>query len=800
MRRDGRAFVGMEHLEGRTLLATVTWDGGGGDLSWHNPQNWSGDVLPGVNDDVIINVAGSNPTITHSQNVTTRVKTIVSNERLSISGGTVETSGRFRANGPLDLGGGAIAGAGNLELFSALNWSGGQIIGAGKVQVLLTGKITITGTVTLGRLLVNNGVVNWTAGNWRFTGGTLFNLAGRAVNLQSSGTIVDVSGSNLITNAGSLLRNGTSTTTTLVEVRTNSTGTIDVRQGRLSLTGGGNAVNGTVRAGANSLLVLSGVGFQVAVNGVLTGPGTVQLENGNHWILGTVNDLAKLIVNGAGLNYQGAGSVRTLSFLAGLITDGTTLTVSESMTWNGGTLTGNGRLIIGSSAVLAASGGATKGLGATLDNNGTVTWSAGTLRMTGGTIVNKGTFTVDTQRFFSGGGTNLVTNAGTFVKAGGGAMVFETIAGGVRFVNQPGSILRLDAGTLQLHGGGTNSGSITGSAQSSLIFDWLTFVHAAGSINDIPSVTIAGTVQWTGGSIAGAGLLIVSGTGSFTLAGSGTKTLSRSVANSGVMTWLAGNLALEFITITVGTNGTLTFGSTGTLMTTGGLSTINNSGTLNKSGTGALALASEQVRVSNNGTLAVLGGSLTFGAAQVTNYSGNVLTGGVWVIQGGATLAIQGAEIHTNNAEVRLRGAGSAFTALAGLRGNGGLLALENGADLSVTPGNGTFVNGGQLILSPGAEFNITGGLILGTTSVVDVQIASASSFGRIVASGSGRMGGEARATYQFAPQVGALFAFFTGSSRIAGFSATTWTGLAGSLISPVKLSATVSEFEIRTA
>lgn len=800
MRRDCSAFIGMELLEGRQLLATVSWDGGGGDLSWHNPLNWSGDVLPGLNDDVVINVAGSNPTITHSQNVTTRVKSIVSNERLSVSGGTIETTGRFRANGPLDLSAGVVGGAGNLELFSALSWSGGQIAGAGKIQVLATGKITISGTVTLGRLLVNNGVVNWTGGNWRFAGGTLFNLAGRSVNLQSSGTIVDASGQNLITNAGSLLRNGTSTTTTLVEVRTNSTGMIDVRQGRLSLTGGGNAVNGTVRAGANALLVLSGVGYQVAVNGVLTGAGTVQLETGNHWILGTITSLGRLIVNGAGLNYQGAGSVQTLSFLSGLITDGTTLTVTESMAWNGGTVTGGGRLVIGPSATLAASGGATKGLGATLDNNGTVTWNAGTLRMTGGTIVNKGSFTANTQRFFSGGGTNLVTNAGTFVKAGGGAMVFETFAGGVRFVNQPGSILRIDAGTLQLHGGGTNRGTITGSTQSSIIFDWLTFVHAGGTINDVPSVTIAGTVQWTGGAIAGSGLLIVSGTGSFTLAGTGVKTLSRSVANSGVMTWLAGDLSLEFITITVGTNGTLTFGSTGALTTSGGLSTINNSGTFNKSGTAALNLAAQQVRLSNNGTLAVLGGSLTFGATQVTNYSGNVLTGGVWVIQGGSTLAIQGVDIHTSNAEVRLRGTGSAFSSLAGLRGNGGLLALENGASLSVTPGNGTFVNAGQLLLTPGAVFNITGGLILGTTSVVDVQIASASSFGRIIASETGRMGGEARAAYQFAAPVGATFEFFTGSSRIAGFSSTTWTGLVGNLVSPVKLTATAAAFEIRTA
>lgn len=51
--------------------ATVTWDGGGGDLSWQNPTNWSGDVLPGGSDDVRIAIANAS-TITSRSNVTIR--------------------------------------------------------------------------------------------------------------------------------------------------------------------------------------------------------------------------------------------------------------------------------------------------------------------------------------------------------------------------------------------------------------------------------------------------------------------------------------------------------------------------------------------------------------------------------------------------------------------------------------------------------------------------------------------------------------------------------------------------------
>ncbi|MEK7678033.1 MAG: hypothetical protein AAB676_19550, partial [Verrucomicrobiota bacterium] len=34
--------------------ATVTWDAGGSDKSWHNPQNWAGDIVPGSTDDVVV--------------------------------------------------------------------------------------------------------------------------------------------------------------------------------------------------------------------------------------------------------------------------------------------------------------------------------------------------------------------------------------------------------------------------------------------------------------------------------------------------------------------------------------------------------------------------------------------------------------------------------------------------------------------------------------------------------------------------------------------------------------------------
>ena len=48
----------IESLEGRRLLSTVTWDGGGGaDIQFSNPANWSGDQVPTAADDAVVTLA-----------------------------------------------------------------------------------------------------------------------------------------------------------------------------------------------------------------------------------------------------------------------------------------------------------------------------------------------------------------------------------------------------------------------------------------------------------------------------------------------------------------------------------------------------------------------------------------------------------------------------------------------------------------------------------------------------------------------------------------------------------------------
>jgi hypothetical protein len=69
------SIAGPEQLEERQLLAAVSWDGGGGDLLWSNPSNWSEDQLPEPTDDVTLDAAGT-ATITYDINDSTIIRSL----------------------------------------------------------------------------------------------------------------------------------------------------------------------------------------------------------------------------------------------------------------------------------------------------------------------------------------------------------------------------------------------------------------------------------------------------------------------------------------------------------------------------------------------------------------------------------------------------------------------------------------------------------------------------------------------------------------------------------------------------
>ncbi|MFN0051311.1 MAG: hypothetical protein ACKV0T_03920 [Planctomycetales bacterium] len=90
--------VSAEVLETRTVLASVTWDGGAGDGLWTSAANWSGDGVPGSSDDLTIDVEGD-ATIT-VRGTPTAVNTLRNHETLFVEG---KTTGAARLSVVADL-------------------------------------------------------------------------------------------------------------------------------------------------------------------------------------------------------------------------------------------------------------------------------------------------------------------------------------------------------------------------------------------------------------------------------------------------------------------------------------------------------------------------------------------------------------------------------------------------------------------------------------------------------------------------------------------------------------------------
>jgi hypothetical protein len=117
---------------------TVFWVGGSGD--WNTATNWSTGVVPGTNDDILINVQGD-VLVTHSSG-THISRRLFSQNAIVLSGGSLTISNTVQVNNGLTLSGGTLRGA------TVLPGTGGQgIVASGTggtldgVSVLSTGAV-----------------------------------------------------------------------------------------------------------------------------------------------------------------------------------------------------------------------------------------------------------------------------------------------------------------------------------------------------------------------------------------------------------------------------------------------------------------------------------------------------------------------------------------------------------------------------------------------------------------------------------------------------------------------------------
>ena len=655
----------------------------------------------------------------------------------TLNGGTIKDTGTLSVTASSEIENATVNGGGNIT------------VGSGKTLTLATvtldsvtlagsfsdvGTLTIDNTVTLNGATLNGGTIKDT--------GTLSVIASSEIEnatVDGGGNITVGSGKTLtlaavtldsVTLAGSFSDVGTVTIDNTVTLNgaTLNGGTIK-DTGTLSVTASSEIENATVNGGGNitvgsgKTLTLDTVTLDsVTLAGSFSDVGTLTIDNtvtlnGATLNGGTIADFGTLAVtasseienatvNGGGNITVGSGKTLTLDTvtldsvtLAGNFSDVGTLTIDNTVTLNGATLSGGTIKDTGTLSVTASSeiesatvnggGNITVGSGKTLtlDN---VTLDSVTLA---GSFSDVGTLTIDNTVTLNGATLNggTIADFGTLAVTTSSEIENATVNGGGNITVGSGKTLTLDNVALD---------SVT----------------LAGSISDVGTLTIDNTVTLNGATLSG-GTIDDFGTLSVTA----SSEIENATINSGgnISVGSGKTLTLDDVTLIgvmlsgVSTSSTVTIDDTVTLAgstITGG--TLDVVDTLDSTG---ISLISGTTIV-NSGDIDVLNGTLTIDPSSLTNTgiievfsnAGLMLSDELVTNTGGAILVDPNATLTLNGTTIS-GGTLNNFVGTVDVRGNSSISAnitntgtvQANGAALTLV-GN-TVANTGGIIKSIGA-------------------------------------------------------------------------------------------------
>jgi fibronectin-binding autotransporter adhesin len=630
---------------------------------------------------------------------------------------------------------GTISGAGTLQLDGSMAYSiaSGTTLSLGAVTVdtgvALSGTGTITGTIS-------------DAGSITASGGSLVlgSVGGTGLLSATNGAVLDLTAGGMlsqqIAGAGTLKLDG-ATPYTLQNTAGFTIGALLVGSG-VNLSGVGTITSAVTDSG-----IITASGGTLALTGLLTGSGALQIGAGAILDLAAGGTLAEPITGSSGtLELGGSYTQGTAALSVGalIINSGASFSATGSLAYpvidNGALNASSGTLTL--SGALSGTGTLLAAAGAVLDltQGGVLAETilgAGMLKLDGATPytlsssqnVSVTNLSVDTGVTFSGSGTiaSAISNVGTLSATSGTLALTGAITGTGPLQVAAGAVLHLTAG-------GTLNQAVSGAGTLDL---GGAYTRGTGAL------TMAALVVDAGASYAGTGLLSAAIADAGTLnAASATLTLSGVVSGAGTLSAASG------ATLDLTHGGALTEAVTGagslkldgatpytlanaTVFTVAALA-VDAGVTL--SGTGKITSA-----VTDTGKIIASGGTLTLGGpvsgagllqtvagATLDLTAGGTLTN---VMSGAGTLEIGGA--YTLGATVPNM-TGLAIDAAGSVSGNGtlasivadsGLLSAGTGA-LKLTKavsGAGTLSSGagGTLNLAGGGTF---GGTLAGTGTI----------------------------------------------------------------------------------
>src|SRR5262249_48978457 len=135
--------------------------------------------------------------------------------------------------------------------------------------------------------------------------------------------------------------------------------------------------SGTFSVAATATLEFA-AGYTLVSTSSVSGPGTVVFRGTMVMVAGTYAvSGGTMVADGAG-NFARDGTPPRLTVGGGTLTGSTTVTVTGTLTWTAGIMSGSGTTSIGSAGTLSIGGPGFKGLSQrTLASSGTTTWAAG---------------------------------------------------------------------------------------------------------------------------------------------------------------------------------------------------------------------------------------------------------------------------------------------------------------------------------------------------------------------------------------------------------------------------------------
>lgn len=453
-------IVGLTLSRGLVSAQTTRIWNGSGNPDWFNATNWIPSGVPAANDIIYVTNGGL-------INLTAPVT--ISNQLIWSSGGFYSNALTVASNAVMII---------NTATTLAL-------------QNSLTNAGTVVWSNNLGNLVVeNNGtgyfglIANQPGALWDIQcDELLYNNAGTTANFYNSGA----------------LRKSATTGTTYFQIPLINSGSVTDLQGTLNFQGGG-PISGTFAASGGATVDFSSGNFTNTLPVSMNGPGLIQLNGGNLWLLNnTISNLP--LVSGTvdlGPAFQG-GSITNLT-ISGATLAGTN-TVTGTFNLNNGTIYTNGSLTISNNAVLNINGSGVASLECPLTNYGTVTWTnQGTLDVLNnnayyfGLIENLPGALFDIQcdalLYNNAGTTAYFQNLGTLRKSAATSTTYFEIP-----LLNSGNVIGLN-GTLDLYEGGTVSGTFTAALGATVnLFN--------GNFTNSGPVTVngPGTVRLDGGDL-----------------------------------------------------------------------------------------------------------------------------------------------------------------------------------------------------------------------------------------------------------------------------------------------------------